>query len=382
MAADHLPILIGVEIDAERLPEGAPRTTIDRNSAEQLLAHLATDLAALAPGARHCSLALSGALYDPTEILRPGYPVFAALAQLQKHAGDQGPRLLSVGADGERMPLDGLQPGSAVPRGALQLLALSLSGPADELELIAEEAEYRFLEEGQLSAHTAKAVEAHFRLATAHARFMTLTDMQAMLRLQLEHFGFLPLWELLQAALEQDDEPLEVRAAQGQQFQWTGDRVLARFETFDYWASHGGGAELPADEAALASAYGAWTRGYRQFLITLRAHDVPLEQHLPGSTTPLSGEFLLEDTGPVHGDDEIAGITEHSCDDTGMIAVSVIDDGRLLNYYPLAAAGVDALHARIRASSSGCGLSYPGTMVIDTASRRLAPDTLADSASA
>ena len=167
--------------------------SIDRNGAEQLLAHLSTDLADCLPGVRQCSLAVAGALYDPTEVLRPGYPLFSALAQLQKEAGDEGPRLLSVGADAGRMPVDAMQPAADVPRGALQLLALSLSGPEAELESLSDDAEYRLMEEGQLSAHAARGVEAQFGLATAHARFMTLTDLQAMLRMQLDHFGFLPL---------------------------------------------------------------------------------------------------------------------------------------------------------------------------------------------
>lgn len=372
----HLPLLVGIEIDPERLPGGKPASTIDRNGAEQLLAHLSTDLADGLPGVRQCSLAIAGALYDPTEVLRPGYPLFAAMAQLQRESGDQGPRLLSIGADAGRMPVDALQPVADVPRGALQLLVLSLAGDADDLASLSDDAEYRLMEEGQLSAHAAKGVEAQFGLACAHARFMTLTDLQAMLRMQLEHFGFLPLWELLEAALEARETPLRVEGRQGQCFEWTGEAVRARFETFDYWARHGAGSDVTGDDGALGDAYGAWTRGYRQFLVTLRAHGVALVQHLPGSDAALEGSFLVEDAGPDSRSDEVAGITEHSCAEMGMIAVTVMDGGRRLNYYPLAATGVEELHTRIRAANHDEGLAFPGKLLFDPETRQLAADTL------
>lgn len=382
MARNHILFLVGVEIDADRPPgPDDPATTLDRNGAEQLLAHLATDLAALIPGARRHALAMAGALYDPTDVLRPGLPLFASLAELHKQAGEDAPKLLSAGADEGRFPVPGLQPRSDVPRGALQLLPLLLSGPEQGLRSLGEEMEYRFMEEGQLSAQSAAAVEAGFRLPTAHARFMTLTDLKAMLRLQFEHFGFLPLWELLDAALNGDPAPLDLRGAGGQRFCWAGDRVRARFETFDHWAVSGGGAGLP-DDADLPGAYADWTREYRQYLVTLDAHGVPLDLHLPGSEAPLDGSFLVEDAGPAADAGNAAAITEHTCGDVGTIAVTVIDNGRLLHYYPLLPHGVDELHARIGTARTDVGVSFPGTIVHDPGTRRLTPDRMPDEAPA
>ena len=47
-----------------------------------------------------------------------------------------------------------------------------------------------------------------------------LTDLLAMLRLQLDHFGFLPLWELLQAALDGSLRRLQVDCIDLYQLHW------------------------------------------------------------------------------------------------------------------------------------------------------------------
>ena len=93
------------------------------------------------------------------------------------------------------MPLPDLQPCEDIPLGLLQILPLLISGPADYVSQLAEEMEHRFIEQGQVSAHSAKSMEAQFQIASNHARFMTMTDLNALLRLQLEHYGFLPLWD-------------------------------------------------------------------------------------------------------------------------------------------------------------------------------------------
>jgi hypothetical protein len=79
-----------------------------------------------------------------------------------------------------------------------------------------------------------------------HARFMTMTDLNAMLRMQLEHFGFLSLWELLDAAINTPAQLLEVHTPGGLKFRWQDGAVHSVFETFDWWANRGGGADKPA----------------------------------------------------------------------------------------------------------------------------------------
>ncbi|NIN60018.1 MAG: hypothetical protein GTN56_09505 [Xanthomonadales bacterium] len=378
----HMQILVAIETDSTRyhgefatrprLLEGAP--------AEQMLAHLAADLVGMFPGLGACALTMPGALFDQTQLLRPGFPVFGALeGLLLESLPDQAfqPRQLSLPVEDGRMPHAALQPEQDIPLGLLQCIPLLVSGEPATLGPIAREMEHRFLDSGQLSAHSAKALEVHFGIGVQHARFMTLTDLQALLRLQLEHFGFLALWELLDAALSDRPEPLEAIGRGGQSFCWREGAVHARFETFDHWAATGAGAGEPAIKNQLARAYADWTREYRQYLTTLQAHAVTVLQHLPGrDAEALAGTFLVEKSAQAPSRDT-APVTEHSAGDLGSIAVTVIDAGQQHNYYPLTPAGLNALHAAIREQGLAAGgVAFPGGIRYDERSRRLVGDSL------
>ncbi len=181
----------------------------------RLLAHLATDLEGLLPGFAQCRLATVGALFDQTQVLRPGYPVCTALEHVLASAGDSsagGPVRISLGAQHNTIALAALQPEDAIPLGIFQLLPMAVSADATRLAELGTAMEDTFLEKGQVSAHTARWLESAFAIKINHARFMTLMDLNAMFRLQLEHFGFLPLWQLLDAALNDQEDELAVEA--------------------------------------------------------------------------------------------------------------------------------------------------------------------------
>jgi hypothetical protein len=368
--------LVAIETDATRYygPEASRPSLLGPADAEQMLAHVAADMHGLLPGLTECSLIAAGALYDQTQILRPGYPVFSALEATAAAQRTFRPGLVSIGAADGVMPVEALQPGDDIPLGLLQLLPVVVHGPAERVEELGRAMEHRFLEQGQLSAHAAAWLQTAFGVAINHARLMTLTDLDAMLRLQLEHFGFLPLWELLDAALTRRGGALAVTTASGQDWQWRDGEVRAVFETFDHWASGGGGAALPAARLALAEGYGNWTREMRQYVVTLRAHGVAVSFHLPGADQPLAGTYLCEfsESLPQAGD---FAVTEHSFGDLGTIAVTVVNGQRLENYYPLRPRALNDIQARLRETvSGGQTVAFPGTILYDEQTRRLRPD--------
>ncbi len=371
----QLPFLVAVETDPLRYHgEHAVRPApLGLQESEQLLAHIAADLGKLFPDINQHGLCLAGALYDQAQVLRPGLPVFQAMADVARRRWKQhGKRagLLSIGAADGRLPRDELVPDPALPPGILQLLCLQLHGDADALRALEDDMEHRFMEEGQLSPLSARALEQAFGIATTHVRFLTVTDLHAMLKLQLEHFGFPALWTLIDAALE-NAPSCEVKGEAGQAFRWHNGAVRAEFQTFDHWARHGGGRTLSAD--GLAEAYLAWTREYRQILITLDAHGIPVEQHLPGSEEPLTASFL-EEPGADAGARPNA-ITEHDGGELGTLAVTVAQDGKLRHFYPLVPEGSNALHAHIAGLGIAHeGLSYPGRLCFDPNHRRLSAD--------
>jgi len=378
----HNRILVAIETDATRFHgEHASRPArLGKGAAEQVLAHMSTDLSEMLPGVRDCALTMAGALYDQTQLLRPQYPLFSALESLftGSMAGSGfHPRLLSIGADEGHFPDRVLDPIDSIPPSVLQVLPLLVSGPVELLDHLADDMEHQFLESGQLSAHSARALEAQFSIKVNHARFMTLTDLNAMLHLQLEHFGFLPLWDLLDAAINAPQSQIEAEGRGGQAYHWNGEAVRARFESFDYWATRGAGHSCEDDTGALAEGYTDWTREYRQYLTTLQAHGVPVEQYLPDSPEQTLQKSFHIEVSHHQPASSSAQVTEHSAGDLGTVAVSVLTQGKQLNYYPLEARGLDRLHAAITESLGKAeAVSFPGSLQIDAVSRCLVPDRL------
>lgn len=344
--------LLAIETDATRYHgEHATRPRVlNPSELQQLLAHLATDLERLTLASRQCKIIGPGALFDQTQVLRPGYPLFSDFD---------------------------MQPEPDIPLGLLQILPLTLSGPEEVLASLSQDMEHRFLEAGQVSAHTAKWLESAFRIRINHARFMTLMDLNAMFRLQLEHFGYLPLWALLDAALNAQSHPLEVTLESGQVFAWKEGAVHTSFQTFDFWSRYGGGQSLDTHRGKLAGAYADWTRTLRQYLTTLTAHAVELVFHPPGKNGEvLSGTFMIEESTQTPKP-RCAEVTEHSFADLGTICVSVVSEETQRNYYPLRPQGLNDIHQEIRTLGLGeSTVAFPGTILFDEHSRSLTAELL------
>jgi hypothetical protein len=377
----HRYILVGIETDPTRYHgENASRPALlDRAAAEQVLAHIAADLTTMFPAISRCALSMAGALFDQTQVLCPDLPVYRALETLQQ-AGNPGDdfhaRLLSIGTSDGQMPMQELQPFENIPLGLLQILPLLVSGPAEHVDELIAEMEHRFLDQGQLSAHSAKGLESHFQVWVNHARFMTITDLNALLRLQLEHYGFLPLWELLDAAMTPPEGSLEVCTPGGLKFKWQDGAVHSFFESFDWWAQYGGGVDTPAADQQLQAAYTDWTREYRRYLTMLSAHGVKVKQHLAGlEDVELMDTFVLEES-TISPAQSVFPVTEHSVGDLGTVAVTVVSGNRQMNFYPLLASGLNDLHRFIREQGYGGDVAYPGSIYYDESSRQLISEPL------
>ena len=119
-------ILVAVETDATRYygPEASRPRVLGAADAEQMLSHVAADLKSLLPEISACSLIATGALFDQTQVLRPGFPVFKALegVSVSQDSRRFKPGLVSIGAAAGKMPVSALQPLENIPLGLLQLL--------------------------------------------------------------------------------------------------------------------------------------------------------------------------------------------------------------------------------------------------------------------
>ena len=376
-------LLVAIETDATRYYGADARrpAVLNAADAEQMLAHIAADLRALLPEVTGCSLIAVGAVYDQVQVLRPGFPVLRALEAVARSddQDDNGRRpfragLVSVGGRDGILPDPDLQPLTDIPLGLMQLLPVVVHGPRERVGELGQEMEYRFLEEGQMSAHSAAWLEKAFDIRINHARFMTLTDLNAMLRLQLEHYGFLGLWELLDGALHGADSAVTVTGGMGQRFELRDETIHAEFQSFDYWANLGAGARRSGTRQQLAAGYADWTREVRQYVTTLAAHGLPVRFHLPGATGALDGSWFRE-AGMHEAGSLDSAVTEHSFGDLGTIAVTVVHEGRTDNFYPLTAQGLNDIHDHLRGRiPDKQTVAFPGTLLYDERKRCLKAD--------
>jgi hypothetical protein len=376
-SSHHLHILIGLQTDATLYHgEHARRPALlDVAQAEQVLADVAAELGSALPWTQYCTLTMAGALYDQAQLLRPGLPVFAALEAAWQTAG----RLtspLAIGAGNGRMANADLQPDNAIQPGSLQLLPLLLTGPADELQLTDETLERALAGNGLLSGAAVNSLAKRFHVSAGHARFMTMKKLSGLLRRQLEHHGFLPLWELLDAAMNAQDSPFEVHTPLGTRFRWHEGTIHGEFQTFDWWARNGSGAGIPAGGQQLHASYADRVRETRRYQSILREHGIRVAWHLPGlDDANLEGSFLVEESTASPREHD-APLTEHSASGLGTVAVSVVSGSRQLNFYPLQAAGINDLHRHIREQGLGGGIDHPGCIRYDEDSRQLVAGTL------
>jgi hypothetical protein len=274
------------------------------------------------------------------------------------------------------MPLQELQPLENIPAALLQLLPLLISGPGELVNGLSGKFKNHFPKAGKLPAQTARSLESQFQVSVNQARFMTIDDLHELLRLQLEHFGFRPLWELLDTAMASSAEAMEVSTQSGLRFKWRERAVHSFFETFDWWAQYGSGVDIPASGQQLQSAYAGWTGEYRRYLTTLNAYGIKVCQHLPGQEdTELSDSFLVEES-TLKPEGSAAPLTEHTIDNLGIVAVTVVSGERQMNFYPLQASGLDDLHRFIREQGYHGDVAFPGGIHYAENSRQLLADTL------
>lgn len=181
---------------------GLARTTLDRTAADALAGLIAFDLQRLLPGIDALDGVFAGALFDPAELLRPGWPVHAGLIELaQAVPGARGSRVIAFGtADGE-MPVPSLQPDPGLEGGPLRLLPFVLVGDERDAQAVGQAMEEKLLDTGMTLATTALALQDAFGCKLEHARFMSIHDLCALVAVQYQHAGLEPVWRMIEVAL-------------------------------------------------------------------------------------------------------------------------------------------------------------------------------------
>jgi len=253
----------------------AARPALDQSMAGQLAALIARDLAKFEPAAAQLDLAVIAALFDPVELLRPGWPLHRELERLVMQApGDGSARIIAFAGRDGRLPAN-LQSDPDFAAGALRLLPLVLRGNATIAKEVSAQFEERLLDLGMAGADTALLAQQAFGAEIEHARFLTVHDLAAMMAMQYENVGLGALWPLIETALlapgqerwlDAPPEPL-VRLANGE----------ARIAMFDDegWADSGlAPAQAGHDQARLGLAFDRFQMRQRQIAALLEAHGI------------------------------------------------------------------------------------------------------------
>src|SRR6478735_8288518 len=127
--ADQQTCFLGALAVELRPGAGPGRIALSAADAGDLAARVARDLARAAPEAATLDFALVAALYDPVELLRPGWPLHDELEKLVARApGLAGGRAIGFGEGADGLPPP-LRPDTEHAHGPLRLLPWLVRGP-------------------------------------------------------------------------------------------------------------------------------------------------------------------------------------------------------------------------------------------------------------
>lgn len=267
----HCPALLAIEL-ATPAPAVLPQLPTEQAAA--LVDAIAADLGRLLPGVEGLGLAVAGALFDPAQLLRPGWPVFAELALLyaRQRRGDPSPVVVGFGAAGGRMASPVLEPEPGFGGGHFVAIPFVLVGADALAQRIGARMEEDFHEHGLAGAAVPLFLAQALGLQVAHARYFTHHDLCALTAIQLDHAGLGPAWTLVEAALLSPARAQFVRTEGGSA--WCQRDGAVRAAAFGYaaWAA-GPGAGLDAHRRA--EGFAETLLMQRRTAALLTAHGLP-----------------------------------------------------------------------------------------------------------
>ncbi len=319
----HIRLLAGLEIR----PGENPERTLDRHLAERLAGHLGEDLRRTVAAVDRTMLVLGAALLEPFELMRPGFPAWDALEELAgstiRERGFE-PRILAIGSHRGRMPHDALQPPEQAPQGLFLALPITLVCLADEAEVLGQALEDDLFERGSIDPPARALLSESIGLETVHGQLLTLADLIALQHVQLDGAGLGGFWPVVeQGLLEGSREHAHEALPGGLRAYWkAGAGVEIPFVSLDQFEGDG-------DEYAL------WQRAFRTLTAMLDSHGIEW-QALPRDPVVFDpgNSSMIESVGAT---DHADGVTVHHHPDTGLVAWTVVEDGRMMHIYPLRA---------------------------------------------
>ncbi|MEZ5464160.1 MAG: hypothetical protein R3F22_02825 [Lysobacteraceae bacterium] len=202
-----IPLLLALERSPQSIAPA--RDVLSPTQASALVQKIADDLLRLHPGIDALDLAAAAILFDPAQLLRPRWPLDAALTELVSRAPGSaeagGGRLLAFGGENHAYPTPALTPDTRLGQGPLLLIPLRLSGDIERVACFTDALEATLFDQGMAGAGTALLAQEAFGIELEHARYLTRHDLCAMTAMQYEHAGIGALWPLIETALYEPD---------------------------------------------------------------------------------------------------------------------------------------------------------------------------------
>ncbi len=314
----------------ELAPDQSPaRLSLERDEAETLAAFMADDLRALLPGIDEGRLAVAGAHFDSTELLRPGFPAFTTLDGLAARM-DGG--VLAFGSRDGHMPAQPLVPDPAMSGGALRLVPWTVLVDPQRAETLGPKMEVELVGHGEAGARTADYLMRTLGMRLEHARYFSRHDMMALVCVHYEHVNLAPLWALVEAALLSPDGTATTLSAHGLGWRYADAHAVAQ-SPGQWLAEHAG-----AGNSERAHALAGIVFELRQYTALLAAHHVPLA--FDDGEYVADGDFVVD---ALAGPDPGLGaptLHAHEAPGLGVVALSVAQAGAgrarvLANAWPL-----------------------------------------------
>lgn len=327
----------------ELAPDSVSERMLGREQAARLAEALAEDLARAVPGVEQSVLVAAGSLLEPAEMLRPGLPVWAAMADLAAPlVREQGTaaRILAVGAHDGRLPDRRLAAPQVPPQGRFVGIPLLLAldpeaGPALEQRLEAE-----LFDRGSVAPPARALLQQFSGAESVHGQLLTVNDLLALQHVQMDAAGLSGFWPVVEQVLLRSDADMDFSLPAGLSARWVSaaQRLDVRFVVFDR-------CQQPPDE------YPLWQRAFRTLTGLADAHGLDWQVSFdPDLVLDRQQQALTQDAGLTGVED---GLTEQSDPAVGLIAWTIAENGRLRHVYPLTQAAVAALGSEFKSRHSG-----------------------------
>lgn len=333
--ASHLIRLVaGIEV---RPPSADARFVIEREAAERIGGHIAEDLAACVEAVTAGHLATGPALLEPGQVLAPERrSPWSKLAELARLDRPQSPGVTTLGAHRGRLPDPVLGPDPLPPSGQFLCLPLLLR-LEDDVDAVTAALERELFDIGGLRPPALGELMQTTGLEPVHGQLMTLTDLMALVKMQLAGAGLDPFWPPVEHMLLESDRACAFELPAGIQARWQPDASALVFVL-----------DFDADGRIAAPSEMLRWRAFRQQTAVLDQHrtDWRVESTTPRAVVDPAMRWIEVDAGPTTVSAS-APVELEQDRELGLLGFRMVRDGRLLRCYPLRAEGIAALHQRL-----------------------------------